>query len=92
MGYINQNGNYYEGDQQGEDVEVPQRPTPYHIWQEGEWVDNSAAHYRELRAAEYPPASDYLDAVVKGDQAAIDAYVEACWAVKAKYPKPVATP
>ena len=44
--------------------------------------------YAQKRAAEYPPATDYLDAVVKGDQAQIDAYIAACLAVKAKYPKP----
>jgi hypothetical protein len=44
--------------------------------------------YKVARAAEYPPITDYLDAVVKGDQAQIDAYVAACLAVKAKYPKP----
>ena len=43
--------------------------------------------YAQKRAAEYPPMADYLDAVVKGDQAQIDAYVSACLAVKAKYPK-----
>jgi hypothetical protein len=43
--------------------------------------------YAQKRAAEYPPMSDYLDGVVKGDQAQIDAYVAACLAVKAKYPK-----
>jgi hypothetical protein len=43
--------------------------------------------YAEKRAMEYPPMSDYLDGVVKGDQAQIDAYVAACLAVKAKYPK-----
>jgi hypothetical protein len=45
--------------------------------------------YQRKRAAEYPPMADYLDAVVKGDQAQIDAYIAACQAVKAKYPKPV---
>jgi Rieske Fe-S protein len=49
------------------------------------WVDPNA--YKRQRAAEYPPMADYLDAVVKGDQAQIDAYVAACLAVKAKYPK-----
>ena len=43
--------------------------------------------YRELRAAEYPPMTDYLDGVVKGDQAQIDKYIADCNAVKAKYPK-----
>jgi len=41
------------------------------------------------RAAAYPPQSDYLDAVVKGDTVAQQAYIDACLAVKAKYPKPV---
>jgi hypothetical protein len=43
--------------------------------------------YATKRKAEYPPVADYIDAVVKGDQAQIDAYVAACLAVKAKYPK-----
>jgi hypothetical protein len=43
--------------------------------------------YRELRAAAYPPVTDYLDAVVKGDQEQMQAYIDACLAVKAKYPK-----
>ena len=43
--------------------------------------------YAELRAMEYPSMADYLDGVVKGDQAQIDAYIAACQAVKAKYPK-----
>lgn len=44
--------------------------------------------YIDLRAAEYPPATDYLDGIVKGDQAQIDKYIADCLAVKAKYPKP----
>ena len=43
--------------------------------------------YKAKRQQEYPPITDYLDAVVKGDQAQIDAYIAACQAVKAKYPK-----
>ena len=49
------------------------------------WVDPNA--YKAKRAAEYPPMTDYLDGVVKGDQAQIDAYIAACLAVKDKYPK-----
>ena len=49
------------------------------------WVDPNA--YKAKRAAEYPPITDYLDGVVKGDQAQIDAYIAACQAVKIKYPK-----
>jgi hypothetical protein len=44
--------------------------------------------YKAKRAAEYPPYTDYLDGVVKGNQAQIDAYIAACQAVKTKYPKP----
>ena len=47
----------------------------------------AALTYADRRRAEYPPITDYLDAVVKGDQAGIDAYIAACQAVKAKYPK-----
>lgn len=39
------------------------------------------------RAAEYPSITDYLDGVVKGDQAQIDKYIADCLAVKAKYQK-----
>jgi hypothetical protein len=44
--------------------------------------------YAQKRAAEYPPMTDYLDGLVKGDQAQIDAYIQTCLAIKAKYPKP----
>ena len=47
----------------------------------------AANAYKEQRASEYPPITDYIDGVVKGDQAQIDAYIAACQAVKAKYPK-----
>jgi hypothetical protein len=40
------------------------------------------------RAAEYPPITDYIDGIVKGDQAQVQAYIDACLAIKAKYPKP----
>jgi hypothetical protein len=43
--------------------------------------------YAQKRAAEYPPMSDYLDGIAKGDTAQVDAYVAACLAVKTKYPK-----
>ena len=48
-----------------------------------------APTYAQLRDQAYPPITDYLDGVVKGDQAQIDAYIAACQAVKAKYPKPL---
>jgi len=47
----------------------------------------SARTYAEKRAAEYPPMTDYLDGIAKGDQAQIDKYIADCLAVKTKYPK-----
>jgi len=49
------------------------------------WIDVEA--YKAKRAAEYPPMTEYLDGVVKGDQAQIDKYIADCQAVKTKYPK-----
>jgi len=43
--------------------------------------------YAQLRAAAYPPIADYLDGIVKGDTAQVNAYIAACLAVKALYPK-----
>lgn len=44
--------------------------------------------YQRLRASEYPDFKEYLDGLVKGDTAQMQAYIDACLAVKAKYPKP----
>ena len=44
-------------------------------------------NYQRLRTPEYPPITEYIDGVVKGDQAQIDKYIADCLAVKAKYPK-----
>lgn len=44
--------------------------------------------YKEQRAREYPPMADYVDGIVKGNTAQVQAYIEACLAVKLKYPKP----
>ena len=46
-----------------------------------------AEEYKNNRASEYPDLRDYLDGIVKSDQAQIQAYIYACLAVKAKYPK-----
>lgn len=43
--------------------------------------------YKAKRQAEYPPITDYIDGIVKGDDAQVQAYIDACLAVKAKYPK-----
>ena len=52
------------------------------------YVDAHA--YIAKRASEYPNVTEYLDGIVKGDQAQIDKYIADCLAVKAKYPKGVA--
>lgn len=49
------------------------------------YIDANA--YKAKRQAEYPPITDYLDGVVKRNQAQIDKYIANCLAVKAKYPK-----
>lgn len=43
--------------------------------------------YKDMRASEYPPFQDYLDAIVKGDEGQKRAYIDACLSVKKKYPK-----
>ena len=68
-------------DAQGNKVEID-------LAQVNAWVDPDA--YKISRAREYPPITDYIDGVVKGDQAQIDKYIADCLAVKAKYPKGVA--
>jgi hypothetical protein len=47
----------------------------------------AANAYKAQRAAEYPDFKEYLDGIVKGDQAQIDDYIAKCQAVKTKYPK-----
>lgn len=80
---------------------TPDGNTPFTPEEEAEWDARVSAHaaeqaalsateYQRLRAAEYPPMADYLDGIVKGDQAQVQAYIDACLAVKAKYPKPEA--
>jgi hypothetical protein len=63
------------------------------VWKQT-WVVTDATPEEHLarvlsaRANEYPPMSEYLDGVVKQDQAQIDKYIADCLAVKVKYPKP----
>jgi hypothetical protein len=47
-----------------------------------------ATEYQRQRAAEYPSMADYIDGIVKGDTAQVQTYIDACLAIKAKYPKP----
>lgn len=55
---------------------------------EAEQAERAKTQYQRDRAAEYPPMADYLDGIVKGDQAQVQAYIDACLAVKAQFPKP----
>jgi hypothetical protein len=66
--------------------DVDGNPISYDLTAVNAWVNPNA--YITNRAKEYPPITDYLDGVVKGNQAQIDAYIAACQAVKTKYPKP----
>jgi len=51
-------------------------------------AEYDALEYQRLRQPEYPPIEDYVDGIVKGDEAQVQAYIDACLAVKEKYPKP----
>jgi hypothetical protein len=60
-----------------------------------DWTaEENAAHaaadaiaWKSQREQAYPPHADYLDGIVKGDQAQVDKYIADCLAVKALYPK-----
>lgn len=60
--------------------------------EEAAWAAEQAAlaktQYQRQRAAEYPPITDYIDGIVKGDTTQVQTYIDACLAVKLKYPKP----
>ena len=45
------------------------------------------AEYQRKRVLEYPSIEDYIDGIVKGDEAQVQEYIDKCLAVKAKYPK-----
>ena len=53
-----------------------------------EWAANDAQReatkYIEQRRMAYPPVADYLDGLVKGDAAQMQAYIDKCRAVKEK--------
>ena len=46
------------------------------------------SEYKMKRMLEYPPMVDYIDGVVKGDTEQVQAYIDKCNEIKAKYPKP----
>ena len=83
-------GNYIGGFDGAEPpVGAVECTTPTHgldKWVDGAWVAHVQS-YQQLRASAYPLATNYLDAIVKGDTAQAQAYIDECLAVKAKYPK-----
>lgn len=66
------------------------KPTELEIQTTFEQIRNDylATDYQRKRVVEYPPIENYIDGVVKGDQTQIQTYINACLAVKEKYPKP----
>jgi len=69
--------------------DLSEKPSKQFLENKIDLIKNSKlVSIQESRLKEYPPIADYLDGVVKGDQAQIDAYIAACQAVKMKYPKP----
>ena len=80
-------GNSYEGISWSDPS-----PKPTKEEFDSQWIaietEYAAKQYQRDRATKYPSITDYIDGVVKGDQAQIDAYITACLAVKAMYPKP----
>jgi hypothetical protein len=50
-------------------------------------AEYESKEYQRLRANEYPDLKEYLDGIVKGDDAQIQKYINDCLSVKAKYPK-----
>jgi len=46
------------------------------------------SEYKTNRMLEYPPIVDYIDGIVKGDTAQVQAYIDKCNEIKAKYPRP----
>lgn len=50
-------------------------------------IDWKLDNYQILREPLYPKQSEYLDAVVKEDEVAIQEYKDKCLAVKLQYPK-----
>jgi len=67
IGFIDENGNYYEGENKGNDLEVKKRPSPFHNYVGKKWVLNpetEAAYNLEqtnlARQAAYAAESDAL--------------------------------
>lgn len=83
------NGNTYDGLEWDDTNELPP-PTEEELIAEAQRIQNEFENneYRRLREKEYPDFREYLDGIVKGDTEQMQAYVDACLAIKEKYPKP----
>ena len=68
-------------------------PHPELTWSAGDaemarlQTEYDAQDYARKRKVEYPDIYDYIDGIVKSDQAQIDKYIADCQAVKDKYSK-----
>jgi len=83
-------GDDYEGLEWLEPIDGQSKPTREEVEAEctrlqQEW---EATEYQRLRAPEYPDFKEYLDGLVKGDTDQMQAYIDKCNEIKAKYPKP----
>jgi hypothetical protein len=78
---------------------TPEGQIPFTDEEMSEWIaeqqvfaaireEKAKTQYQRDRSEEYPSINNYVDGIVKGDQAQVQAYIDACLAVKAKYPKP----
>jgi len=65
--------------------DVSGKPVTYDETAVQAYIDAHA--YIAKRQAEYPPMTDWIDGMVKGDQAQINKYIADCLAVKERYPK-----
>jgi hypothetical protein len=79
-------GNDYEGIEWIEEPLLTKEQVEEEVNRLQDILNNN--EYQRLRAAEYPDFHEYLDGIVKGDNEQIQRYMQACLAVKAKYPKP----
>lgn len=91
MGYIDQDGTYYEGDRISEDdLVVPARPSPFHDWVDGAWVvsaEKHNAHASTLRAIAYKEEADPLFFKQARGEVEPGAWEAKVAEIRARYPK-----
>lgn len=76
-------------DADGNDITEDQLVNVYsHIDVLAQMAQWKLTNYAELRKPHYPPMAEFIDAHVKNDAVALDAYTQACLAVKLMFPKP----